>query len=66
LRSYGLIKDYYFWMEISTRIIDYYLKGCIEGQKSLFQEGILIFLNPRRPQRQFEAFTYKCSLGDNY
>jgi hypothetical protein len=36
------------------------LKG--EILKSLFQEGIFIFLNPCQPQSQFEAFTYKSSI----
>jgi len=32
LRSYDLIKDYSFGTERSTRIKDYHLKGCMEGQ----------------------------------
>jgi chaperonin GroEL (HSP60 family) len=34
LNSSGLIRIYQLSMESSTRIIDYHLKGCIEGEFS--------------------------------
>ena len=41
LRSYDLIKDYSFGTERSTRIKDYHLKGCMEGQ------GLILMISAR-------------------
>jgi hypothetical protein len=52
LRSYDLIKDYSFGTERSTRIKDYRLKGCMEGQSLIL---MISGSNVRRGKIIFET-----------
>jgi hypothetical protein len=50
---YGLIKGYFFGMKTSTGIIDYYLKGCMEGGilKNTLSGSNVVLLPPWLPKK---------------